>query len=193
MLESIIKTGVYTITNIITHKIYVGSTKDSFKRRWALHLFHLKNNRHDNRYLQNSWNKYGESAFKFEILEECDSEFCISLEQYWMNMLNSCNRNFGYNILCKAGSSVGIKRTDSQKEYSSFWMLKNMPSHHKEAISKAQSISVLQYDLNMNFIKEWVSIIKASQGDESLRKHISDVCKNKRKSAGGFKWKYGNN
>lgn len=34
------------------------------------------------------------------------------------------------------------------------------------------------------------SIKEAANGDESLRKHISEVCKGKRKFAGGYSWRY---
>lgn len=49
---------------------------------------------------------------------------------------------------------------------------------------------VLQYDLEDNLIKEWPSI---SDAQESLKiYHIGLVCKGKRKSAGGFIWKFKN-
>ncbi len=49
---------------------------------------------------------------------------------------------------------------------------------------------VLQYDLNMNFIKEWKSIKSASKELKINSGHIGQVCMNKRNSIGGFKWKY---
>jgi len=92
------KSGVYTITNIVNDKKYVGSTIMSFQKRFAHHLSMLRNNNHKNRYLQNSWNKYGEQNFKFEILDICEKEFCLSTEQYWLNILNSTNKSIGFNI-----------------------------------------------------------------------------------------------
>ena len=38
--------------------------------------------------------------------------------------------------------------------------------------------------------KEFNSIKEASNGDENLRKHISDVCKGRRHFAGGYSWEY---
>lgn len=48
---------------------------------------------------------------------------------------------------------------------------------------------ILQYDLNGNFIKEWESssIVKLHLG---ITNHIAACCKGKRKTAGGYKWKY---
>ena len=54
--------------------------------------------------------------------------------------------------------------------------------------SKSLSKKILQYDLNNNFIKEWESI---KQAKEELKIHrICDVCKKRRKTAGGYVWKY---
>ena len=47
---------------------------------------------------------------------------------------------------------------------------------------------VLQYDLKGNFIKEWNSIIEAKREVGDIK--ISECCKGKRKSAGGFVWRY---
>lgn len=91
-------TGVYTITNIIDGKIYVGGTINSFKKRKEAHFRQLKNNEHSNKHLQNAWNKYGAENFIFEVLEETIKEYAYSQEQYWINMLDVCNNKYGYNI-----------------------------------------------------------------------------------------------
>jgi group I intron endonuclease len=63
--------GVYRITNIVNSKFYIGST-NNLKRRYHCHRCSLKGNYHTNEYLQNSFNKYGEESFIFEILECVD-------------------------------------------------------------------------------------------------------------------------
>lgn len=60
---------IYQITNMINGKYYIGSAQ-SFERRSWQHKYDLKNNRHKNPKLQAAWNKYGEDAFVFEVLEE---------------------------------------------------------------------------------------------------------------------------
>ena len=50
---------------------------------------------------------------------------------------------------------------------------------------------VNQYDLNNNFIKSWENISLAKK--ELNINHISDCCNGKRKTAGGYKWRYANN
>lgn len=90
-------TGIYTITNLVNNKLYVGLTTN-FKERFYDHLNSLRRNCHANLHLQSSWNKYGEDNFCFEILEECETEFLYSKENYWCNMLNVHDNKYGYNI-----------------------------------------------------------------------------------------------
>jgi group I intron endonuclease len=101
------KPGIYSITNIITGFRYIGSSVNVSKR-CVRHRDDLKNNRHDNDYLQNAWNKYWQQSFKFEILEYCDKEMLLEREQYWMDTLKTIKPN-GYNLKPNANSNLGIK------------------------------------------------------------------------------------
>jgi len=51
--------------------------------------------------------KYGHSKFTLEILEYCDSDKCLEREQYYIDLLKP-----EYNILQKAGSSLGFKHSE---------------------------------------------------------------------------------
>lgn len=79
--------------------------------------------------------------------------------------------------------------TDSQRKiFSERISGKNNPMYGKQGINHPRSMKVNQYDLNNNFIKTWDSITEASK---SLKiKNIIKCCKNERKKAGGFIWKY---
>lgn len=57
---------IYKITNNITKEKYVGQTTN-FSRRKENHLSALRNNKHPNPKLQNSWNKYGEENFSWQV------------------------------------------------------------------------------------------------------------------------------
>ncbi|MBO7079503.1 MAG: HNH endonuclease [Bacilli bacterium] len=62
----------------------------------------------------------------------------------------------------------------------------------KKKYSKDHPLSkkVYQYDKNMNLIKIWYSV---SEAEKVLHlKNVSTVCYNKRKTAGGFIWRYEN-
>jgi group I intron endonuclease len=92
------KTGIYTITNLVTGHIYVGCTLQSFDIRWANHRRRLNGGTCNNVLLQRAWNKYGEENFLFEELILCDKETIYSEEHYWATLLNTHHRDFGYNL-----------------------------------------------------------------------------------------------
>ena len=89
---------VYTITNIINNKVYVGYSSN-FERRKKKHLITLKSGCHTNAHLQNDVNKCGIDKFIIEILVYCKNNLLASEEHYWANLLNVHNRDYGYNIL----------------------------------------------------------------------------------------------
>lgn len=76
--------GVYSITCLVNQKIYIGSSSNIYKR-WNNHRWLLKNNKHNNNYLQNAWNKYGEENFKFDIVELCNYGKQFELEQKYLD------------------------------------------------------------------------------------------------------------
>lgn len=87
--------GIYCIINTTNNKRYIGYSID-ISRRWATHKRDLKNNKHENAHLQNSYNKYGADSFKYYVIEECEQENLKEREKYWINFYNS--KEFGYNM-----------------------------------------------------------------------------------------------
>ena len=108
--------GIYQILNLVNGKIYVGSSNNLYNRRKS-HLSRLRNNQHDNKHLQFAWNKYGESNFKFEILQiikNCKS--LVGCEQFWINSTCCTDRKYGYNIAPNAGHpTLGTTLSKSHK------------------------------------------------------------------------------
>ena len=113
------KTGVYEIVNIITNEWYIGSASrvgksnslSGFYVRFDKHKLLLKNNKHYNIHLQRAYNKYGENNFNFNVLSICPPEYCIKLEQWFLDNLKP-----EYNIRKIADSNKGIKFTAEHKE-----------------------------------------------------------------------------
>ncbi len=77
--------GIYRITNTHNDKCYIGSSKNIKFRMYDQHRRELRKNAHKNGHLQGAWNKYGESLFKFEVLEYCEVDSLIKREQYWID------------------------------------------------------------------------------------------------------------
>lgn len=68
--------GIYKIINNINGKSYIGSSRN-ICNRLRCHYYELRNNKHCNKRLQNSWNKYGEENFEFQLVETCNLENLI--------------------------------------------------------------------------------------------------------------------
>lgn len=97
--------GVYGIRHVPSQRTYVGSSIDIF-RRFKAHQSNLRNGTHRNSHLQRSWIKYGEVSFEFIVLEECSREMVIVCEQKWIDLLQACIPEKGFNA-CPVAASVG--------------------------------------------------------------------------------------
>lgn len=114
MKERII--GVYCIENMINGKKYIGQSRN-VKDRWRRHIGELKRGKHDNSYLQESWIVYGESAFRFYVLEECLPEQLDEREQYYIDTLDTMCYGNGYN-LTTGGMKGSIASEEVRKKMS---------------------------------------------------------------------------
>jgi group I intron endonuclease len=77
---------IYTITNKVSGKVYVGQAVD-YNKRWWKHRSELRGNYHKNQHLQRSYNKHGEEAFEYAVvatvpIEELDSAETAYIAQY---------------------------------------------------------------------------------------------------------------
>ena len=78
--------GVYMIVCEANDEVYIGQTR-CFRERWTNHRRHLRENRHYNRFLQGNWNKYGEEAFRFAVVEGVktnDDSNLLDKEALWI-------------------------------------------------------------------------------------------------------------
>lgn len=101
--------GIYKITNMETGDFYVGSAL-SISSRWKKHMACLRGNTHINKKLQNSYNKYGNKAFFYSVVEFCEREILIEREQKFFDSLAPT-----FNVCKQAGSTLGIKLSEDVK------------------------------------------------------------------------------
>lgn len=77
--------SVYTFTCLENNKVYVGSTIRSPRQRMQEHLHFLRNNKHKSKYMQHSYNKYGEGGLVFEVVKDkIDPLFLLAIEQFYI-------------------------------------------------------------------------------------------------------------
>lgn len=91
------KCGIYKIENLVTHKFYIGSSKNIYYRL-RRHLSDLRKGKHANPIMTNSFNKHGEHVFRSTILEETSSELLLEREEFWINSLNPILNCMGMKI-----------------------------------------------------------------------------------------------
>lgn len=105
--------GIYCIENKVNSKKYIGQSNDIYAR-WYNHKYCLNNNRHENGYLQNAWNKYGENNFDFTILELCDESDIDKREQYYIAKFSTIIRENGYNL--DSGGNQNKRHSEETKQ-----------------------------------------------------------------------------
>lgn len=87
--------AIYKLTNLEDGKVYVGQTNNLDIRK-NRHFYDLKKNKHYNKFLQNSYNKYGKENFIFECIEITDN--LDERELYWINKYGGINSELNYNL-----------------------------------------------------------------------------------------------
>lgn len=110
--------GVYEIINLLDGKMtsYVGSSVH-VGRRWREHVGRLRKGKHFNKHLQRSWNKYGEGAFIFCLLETVELRDDLrDREQVYLDRLFEASDN-PYNVGRDARKPMlGIIPSDETKK-----------------------------------------------------------------------------
>lgn len=208
--------GIYKIESIYhPDRIYIGSSIN-IKRRWTDHKNLLKFNRHKSPKLQNHYNKYKKEDLVYSIVLECDSSILIKNEQYFIDLykpyFNICPiaaSTLNRPATQKQKEAIKYCQTKEAIEKSRLSRLGMVHSEEtKLKISQkaknrkvtdnqiyklrisSHNFSIVQLDLNGNFIKEWHCPKCASKELKISLSGIRYCIKGIRKTANGFKWKY---
>ena len=163
--------GIYKIESKIKPcRVYIGSAIN-INKRWIRHKTQLKNNIHNNKKLQNHYNKYGVNDLVFSVLQLCNNNELIKIEQTYLD-----NNETYFNILNFAYSLSGFKHKEETKKYLSkinkghkmtpeqnhknsiaqtgkiSWMRgKKFSMEHRKNISEAKKRKVINYHTNEIF------------------------------------------
>lgn len=202
--------GIYKITNVITNECYIGQSEDCYNRM-RQHKIWLKEGKHQNILLQNAWNTYGASNFKFEIIDWCNKDELDDRECFWIKHCN-CNyekSKFGYNSTDggKTGHNknkgrILINNGIEQKKvfkYEIDYYLANgfqigMLQKEKDALKNRDYSKkykpVVQLLKDGNFVDEFDSVNQGAEKVGVAANSISACCHNRRKTAGGYMWMF---
>ena len=102
---------IYKTINLLNDKFYIG--KDSNNNNNYLG---------SGKIIKKAIKLYGKENYKKEILEVCNSKDELNKREiFWINELNSTNRNIGYNIaLGGNGQKFGTKLSEETKKKISY-------------------------------------------------------------------------
>ena len=116
-MKDIYKTiGIYRITNKENGMSYIGKTGMNFGDRWDSHRALLRSGKHDNPYLQNAWNKYGESCFEFVVVEVvADASLLNELEMKYIAEYRKMNLSYNLHDGGDGGYNLGKHLSDVTK------------------------------------------------------------------------------
>lgn len=126
--ETLNTSGIYTITNQVNGKQYVGRA-NNFAKRFDSHKAALRRGDHHSIRLQRAYAKYGEDAFYFSILLTCDKADVKFFERRALDILKPYE--VGYN--CSEGVSSYMRKNNT-KEHNA----KISAAHKGKKYSKAR-------------------------------------------------------
>ena len=172
------KNFIYTLAHPITGEIkYIGKT-NNLRKRFNQHLSNyslLEKSKKNNWIISLLKDKL---VPKMEVLDETSNNDINELEIFYISLFKS----WGFILLnMTEGGDSG---------YMNKGRINSKETTMKKIINNPNRKSVGQYDLENNLIKEFHSVREAEKELNIIRQSISKVCSGKRKTAGGFIWKY---
>ena len=208
---------IYQITNDINGKIYIGKTERSVEERWQKHQRNRDKESCKNRPLYRAMNKYGIEHFHIETLEETNNP--EERETYWIEQKRSFKYGYNatmggdgkkyidYDLVIATYSKLQNLNKTAQTLNICADTVHNILVANKiqikssqEVLKEVASVPVHMYNLQNEYIRTFASSHEAARymiennltgcKHSTIRQHISEVCKGRRKTAAKFIWKY---
>lgn len=183
---------VYCHTNIINGKRYVGITSQIPERRWNNGKGYKSSTR-----FYSAIKKYGWHNFKHDIVyTNLTEKEAIAIEMNLISQWDLTNKNKGYNMTSggethayfgrKHSEETKRKIGDSHRGYkpTEETLVKLRKSHLNKGGNPVKMFS------GSTVIAVFVTAAEAQRVTGINAAHICACCKNKRKKAGGYSWKY---
>lgn len=201
---------IYKITNDINDKVYIGKTYNTIEERWREHCKDSKKERDKKRPLYNAMNKYGIENFHIKLIEETSNP--EEREKYWIEYYGSFK--YGYNATTGGDGrpyvdiDLIIKLWNEGKNNKEIQQitgydgktirnhLKNNGITEEERKQRGKEWQIKSVAMLDKESEEILKVFSTTGETETFlkkpgsRRHVAEVCKGKRKTAYGYKWKY---
>jgi len=212
---------IYQIRNKRNSKRYIGQTRDFDKRVRA----HKKKFRSPPKYdyaqhFREDIEHDGVDGFVFEVLEEftleVEAKTMLNREAHYMEMYQTTDSNYGYNLARHTGEEFFIHDSTRKKQsvkaklnhaegekYGEEWRKKlakksktlwedteKRQGMARKVSAKKRKYDFLQYTKNGEFIKRWGSLEEILRANPEYKwQNIYSACSGHKKSYRGFVWK----
>ena len=208
---------IYVITNIINGKQYVGKTCNSIENRFAEHISDSKKRKLEKCPLYSAINKYGSENFKIDLIELCDPNDASDREKYWIQKLNTYGTS-GYNATVGGDGKMFFNHKQLVEQYiggKTFTQIAQEFNCSPETVSNACKEYGIQTRTRIEeTLKPTIMIDKNTNNEivrfeclidaaeyclknniahgkiSTVRTHISEACRGKRKQAYGYNWSF---
>ena len=177
--------GIYRITNLITGCVYIGSSKDLYKRlsRYEQPKCNVTKD------IKESILTYGIDNHEIKIICEFDSDISVKElhtyeDSFILLYVNRLGEDKVFNSYCNDKKKFMSKRYKLTQ--------KNNGYHGMFGINHIRSKKINQYTKDNVFVKTWDSMMDVERELGYNNSYISSVCTGKRNQAYGFKWLYYN-
>lgn len=203
---------IYKIINDVNQKIYIGKTEFSIEKRFQEHCRDAFKEYNEKRPLYSAMKKYGVENFHIEQIEEVlNDELACEREIYWIEYYGSFKNGYNatkggdgrryadYDLIFALYNEGKTSKEISQitgytdKTIKNALEQKGITALERKNRGNTQNQIVLMLDKNTSeILKIFNSLHEAERflNKTSGNGHISEVCRGKRKTAYGYKWKF---
>lgn len=208
---------IYQIKNDLNDKSYIGKTNFSIEKRFKEHCNDTFKLNKENRPLYAAMRKYGIEHFHISVLEETQEPEIR--ERYWIEKLQTFKYGYNATIGGDGTSYIDrqlvintYKRLKNQREVAKQLGIHETSVHDILIEQQVDIISsdminqekfgkpVEMYSLKYEYLRTFPSLRDAAQflintnqtncKLTTIRSHISEVCRGKRKTAAKYIWKF---
>ena len=208
---------IYKIWNDINELLYIGMTLFGIEKRFKEHCSDCYKERNEKRPLYDAMKKYGIEHFHVELIEEVDYTKAAEREMYWIEYYNTYKQGYNATLGGDGAQYVDYEAVAdyylsgyNQAEIARIMKIDKGTVHNalivkgiairdiKTVMQESLGVAVEQYDMKTGkFVCAYASALSAAEAlgkangkSNGAASHITDVCKGKRNSAYGYKWKF---
>lgn len=196
--------GIYFIRNIINNKVYIGSSKNLYRRVYE-HMRLLNNGEHHSIHLQRSFDKYGKDSFIVEVFSTYENiDYIKRIEPLLIKLFNSSNDKYGYNITADFRGSHGMEFTQERCQNISKSLMGKIPYNKCVKMSDEQKLLLIKvneqkrgksvdvFTVEGVFVETKPSVNSIVRDYEIDKKSLQRVLKGEYSKFKGFVYKFHN-